>query len=169
MNGTLSLEQQQQLRCLLENGLPLTSRPYQVFAEQINSTEQAVIAHVQGLAEQGLFRRFGIVVKHRALGINANVMLVMDIEDERVHQLGEALGKAPGVNLCYRRPRRPGWPYNLFCMVHGRDRQAVEAHVAELLEQHDLLKRPHHLLFSIHAFKQRGARYSQPEQSNGCI
>ncbi|HAB90729.1 MAG TPA: AsnC family protein, partial [Pseudomonas sp.] len=44
--STLSLEQQQQLRRLLENGLPLTSRPYQTFAEQINSTEQAVIEHV---------------------------------------------------------------------------------------------------------------------------
>lgn len=167
MSDTLSPEQQQQLRRLLENGLPLVSRPYHAFAQQINSTEHAVIAHVQGLAEQGLFRRFGIVVKHRALGINANVMLVLDIEDERVHQLGTALGQAAGVNLCYRRPRRPDWPYNLFCMVHGRDRQAVEAHVFELLEQHDLLQRPHHLLFSTRAFKQRGARYSQPEQSNG--
>lgn len=161
MTSTLSLEQQQQLRRLLENGLPLTSRPYQAFAEQINSTEQAVIEHVEDLSQQGLFRRFGIVVKHRALGINANVMLVMDIEDERVHQIGEALGEAPGVNLCYRRPRRPGWPYNLFCMVHGRDRQAVEAHVIELLAQHNLQQRPHHLLFSTHAFKQRGGRYNQ--------
>lgn len=163
MTSTLSLEQQQQLRRLLENGLPLTARPYQVFAEQINSTEQAVIEHVRDLDAQGLFRRFGIVVKHRALGINANVMLVMDIEDERVHQVGEALGKAPGVNLCYRRPRRPNWPYNLFCMVHGRNRQAVEAHVAELLEKYDLHHRPHHLLFSTRAFKQRGARYSQTQ------
>lgn len=161
MSDGLTLEQQQQLRRLLEHGLPLTSRPYQVLAEQINSTEQVVLQHVQDLDAQGLFRRFGIVVKHRALGINANVMLVMDIEDERVHQVGAALGEAPGVTLCYRRPRRPGWPYNLFCMVHGRDRQAVEAHVAELLEQHNLLQRPHHLLFSTRAFKQRGARYSQ--------
>lgn len=161
MSDGLTLEQQQQLRRLLEHGLPLASRPYQVLAEQINSTEQAVLQHVQDLNAQGLFRRFGIVVKHRALGINANVMLVMDIEDERVHQVGAALGEAPGVNLCYRRPRRPGWPYNLFCMIHGRDRQAVEAHVAELLEQHNLLQRPHHLLFSTRAFKQRGARYSQ--------
>lgn len=161
MTTSLSLEQQQQLRRLLENGLPLVSRPYQAFAEQINSTEQAVLKHVHNLDAQGLFRRFGIIVKHRALGINANVMLVIDVDDKHVHQVGEALGKAPGVNLCYRRPRRPNWPYNLFCMVHGRNRQAVEAHVTELLEQHGLLHRPHHLLFSTRAFKQRGARYSQ--------
>lgn len=96
MSDGLTLEQQQQLRRLLEHGLPLTSRPYQVLAEQINSTEQVVLQHVQDLNAQGLFRRFGIVVKHRALGINANVMLVMDIEDERVHQVGAALGEAPG-------------------------------------------------------------------------
>ncbi|MCK7466867.1 MAG: hypothetical protein MZU91_01120 [Desulfosudis oleivorans] len=31
---------------------------------------------------------------------------------------------------CYRRPRHlPDWPYNLFAMVHGRDRAEVEAKV----------------------------------------
>src|SRR5690554_993992 len=166
MTSTLSLEQQQQLRRLLENGLPLTSRPYQAFAEQINSTEQAVIEHVKDLDQQGLFRRFGIVVKHRALGINANCMLVLDIPDGQVDMIGEILASSPGVDLCYQRPRRSNWPYNLFCMVHGRCREAVTRHVARLLAQHDLAQRPHHLLFSTRAFKQRGARYSMPEVGN---
>ena len=34
--------------------------------------------------------------------------------------------RLPCVTLCYRRPRRlPAWPYNLFCMIHGRDRATV--------------------------------------------
>src|SRR3546814_17238132 len=64
--------------------------------------------------EEGLFRRFGLVLKHRALGFRANAMLVMDIPDAQVDEVGRRLGQAAGVNLCYQRPRRlPQWPYNL--------------------------------------------------------
>ena len=48
--------------------------------------------------------------------------------DERVADAGRLLAELPFVTLCYRRPRRlPVWPYNLFCMIHGRDRATVEA------------------------------------------
>jgi len=167
MTQALSPTQEQQLLALLEQGLPLVPRPYHALAEQIQVSETQVVNTVQGWQEQGLFRRFGIVVKHRALGINANCMLVLDIPDEHVDAIGAQLAQAPGVNLCYRRPRRDNWPYNLFCMVHGRCREAVTAHVHQLLQQFDLTERPHHLLFSTRAFKQRGARYTMPEVLHG--
>ena len=44
----------------------------------------------------------------------------------QVAAIGALLGAEAGVTLCYRRPRNlPTWPYNLFTMVHGRDRAAV--------------------------------------------
>lgn len=167
MTQALSASQTQQLLALLEQGLPLVSRPYQALADQIQVSEAQVIAKVKDWQEQGLFRRFGIVVKHRALGINANCMLVLDVPDDQVDEIGAQLAQAPGVNLCYRRPRRDNWNYNLFCMVHGRCREAVTEHVHQLLRQFDLTERPHHLLFSTRAFKQRGARYTMPEVNHG--
>ncbi|MBE0981606.1 AsnC family protein, partial [Escherichia coli] len=48
------------------------------------------------------------------------------------------------VSLCYRRPRRlPMWPYNLFCMIHGRERGEVERQIEALLERHALRQTPH--------------------------
>lgn len=157
----LGNSQQIELRRLLERGLPLTPRPYQHLADQIGASEQAVLEQVRHWGEDGLFRRVGLVLHHRALGFRANAMLVMDIADERVDSIGEQLSRAPGINLCYQRPRRlPHWPFNLFCMVHGRERTAVQAHIAELLAQHDLSEVPHRLLFSTRAFKQRGGRFT---------
>lgn len=160
--------QQKALRALLERGLSLVEQPWQQLAGQIGCSEQQVLEQAQRWQDEGLFRRFGLVLKHRALGIDANVMLVMDIDDAEVDALGQRLGRAAGVNLCYRRPRRPPhWNFNLFCMIHGRNRAAVEARVAELLEEHGLSRRPHQLLFSTRAFKQRGARYSLSEPQHG--
>jgi hypothetical protein len=62
--------------------------------------------------------------------------------------------------LCYRRERRlPAWRYNLYCMIHGRDRVQVLAQIAAMDARLDLVGYPYEVLFSRHCFKQRGARY----------
>ncbi|MCQ4285852.1 AsnC family protein [Pseudomonas stutzeri] len=171
MTGTLDHSQAMQLRSLLEAGLPLAARPYRMLAERIGASEQAVLEQVRHWSEDGLFRRVGLVLKHRALGFRANAMLVLDIADDQVDEVGRRLGQAAGINLCYQRPRRlPDWPYNLFCMVHGREREQVCQLIENLLAEHGLSEVPHRLLFSTRAFKQCGGRYAPSvtaEQAHG--
>ncbi|MCW3149788.1 AsnC family protein [Stutzerimonas stutzeri] len=171
MNGCLNELQAMHLRRLLEAGLPLVARPYQQLAEQIGSSEAQVLAQIQHWQDDGLFRRVGLVLKHRALGFSANAMLVLDIPDADVDEVGRRLGQAAGVNLCYQRPRRlPQWPYNLFCMVHGREREQVCQVIEALLAANGLSEVPHQLLFSTRAYKQCGGRYAPPlakEVANG--
>lgn len=164
MNGALDQTQALQLRRLLEAGLPLAARPYQVLAEQLGARESQVLEQMRHWQQAGLFRRVGLVLKHRALGYRANAMLVLDIPDEQVEAVGQRLARAAGVNLCYQRPRRlPHWRYNLFCMVHGREREQVCQLIAALLAEQGLSEVPHRLLFSTRAFKQCGGRYAPRE------
>lgn len=163
MNNALSERQSLALRRLLETGLPLTPRPFQALAGQIKAREEQVLEQMRQWHQEGLFRRVGLVVNHRALGFAANAMLVLDVPDALVDEVGRRLGQAPGISLCYQRPRRlPQWQYNLFCMIHGRQRDRVQAQVKALLEQHLLDDLPHELLFSSHLFKQCGGRYAPP-------
>ena len=53
----------------------------------------------------------------------------------------------------------PDWQYNLFCMIHGRDRGAVARQVEALARELDIAKVPREVLFSGRRFKQRGADY----------
>lgn len=167
----LSKQQRLQLCRLLEEGLPLVPRPYLLLAQQLGTEEQAVLAQVRTWQDEGLFRRVGLVLRHRALGYAANAMLVLDIPDAMVDEVGERLGRIEGINLCYRRPRRlPHWSYNLFCMVHGREREQVVAWIEAMLLREGLAERPHRLLFSTRAFKQCGGRYAAlaaPEMAHG--
>jgi len=144
----------------IQDGLPLQPRPYACVARQIGCAEGEVLDAIAALRADGRIRRFGVVVRHRALGWRANAMVVWDVPDARVDELGERLGRAAPVTLCYQRPRRPpDWPYNLFSMVHGRDRDAVHAQVDELALRAGAAGLPRELLFSSRCFKQRGARY----------
>ncbi|MNQ01139.1 MULTISPECIES: Lrp/AsnC family transcriptional regulator [unclassified Pseudomonas] len=161
MKAQLNPKQALALRRHLEGGLPLVARPYQALAERINADENQVLAQMRQWQEQGLFRRVGLVLNHRALGFTANAMLVLDVPDALIDEVGQRLGRASGITLCYQRPRRlPQWRYNLFCMVHGRQRDRVEAQIQALLEEHLLSDLPHQLLFSTHAFKQCGGRFA---------
>jgi DNA-binding Lrp family transcriptional regulator len=145
---------------LLQDGLPLVRRPFRHLAEALGISEEAVLGRLEAWRACGIVKRFGVVVRHHELGYAANAMLVHDVPDHLVGEVGRRLGTLPAVTLCYRRPRvLPDWPYNLFCMIHGRLRHEVEAEIAALRRAHGLEDLPHAVLFSRTRFKQRGACY----------
>jgi len=153
-------ESDNRLIAAIQDGLPLSSRPWAEVGERIGMDEGEVIRRVKALQEQGYIKRFGLVVRHHELGYNANAMVVWDVPDERVAEVGEALGRQRCVTLCYQRPRRlPHWPYNLFCMIHGKDRQRVLDYIDQVTEELGLQEIPKEVLFSGRRFKQRGAKY----------
>jgi DNA-binding Lrp family transcriptional regulator len=144
----------------IQSGLPLVSHPYAEIGKRIGMSEAEVITRLSILLRAGVIKRLGVVVRHRKLGYCANAMVVWDVPDEQVASVAKLLGQFDFVTLCYRRARYlPDWPYNLFCMIHGKDRNRVLNKLDELIEQCDLSHIPHQVLFSRHCFKQRGAIY----------
>lgn len=147
----------------IQGGLPLVPKPYAAIGREIGLTEAEVVQRIAALIADGAIRRFGVVVRHRELGYRANAMVVWDVPDDQVSALGRCFSRFGFVTLCYRRPRHlPDWRYNLFCMIHGQDRDAVLGHVAHLVETCGLHHIPHEVLFSRRRFKQRGALYQFP-------
>ncbi len=144
----------------IQCGLPLVSRPYAEIAQAIGMTETEVIERVSSLRERGLIKRMGVIVRHHELGYRTNAMVVWDIPDQRVSELGQCMGCFEFVTLCYRRPRcLPDWPYNLFTMIHGHNRDEVMDKVHFLIRRCQLQDISYDVLFSGRRFKQRGAVY----------
>jgi DNA-binding Lrp family transcriptional regulator len=140
-------------------GLPLVPAPYQRVALDLGLSQAEVIAHLAKMLGDGRIRRIGAVVRHRRLGYEANAMVVWDVPDERVAALGHELARDPAVTLCYRRARSaPEWPYNLYCMVHGRRRSRVLYDVKRITGLH-AAGFPRAVLFSNRCFAQRAASY----------
>ncbi len=145
----------------IQDGLPLVSRPYALVAQRAHMSELQVMARLQAMILGNVIKRFGVVVRHHELGFRANAMAVWDVPDEQVSELGRCLSRYPFITLCYRRRRQlPQWRYNLYCMVHGRDRDTVRAHLQLLGDECGLNAYAHELLFSLRRFKQCGARYA---------
>ncbi|MGR9044106.1 MAG: siroheme decarboxylase subunit beta [Gammaproteobacteria bacterium] len=155
----------QQLIEAVQSGLPVCSRPYAAIGKQIAMSESEVIGRLARLKQQGLIKRLGVIVKHKRLGYRANAMVVWNIPDDRVTELGRRISRFDFVTLCYQRPRRlPEWPYNLFCMIHGKDRGTVLQQLESLSETCGLTAFDRDILFSRRCFKQRGALYQSSSQ-----
>jgi DNA-binding Lrp family transcriptional regulator len=150
----------------LEDGLECEPRPYATLGKRAGLDEQPVIDRLARWQAEGLIRRFGVVVRHHELGWRANAMVVWDVPDEIVARFGRQLAGAEGVTLAYRRARRrPAWPYNLFCMIHGTERREVNARIEALNRSLGLERYPHAVLFSRTRFKQSGPRYSATRET----
>jgi DNA-binding Lrp family transcriptional regulator len=154
----------------IQGGLPLVSRPYAVVGAQIGLSEAEVIARLGRLLDMGVIKRLGVVVRHRELGYRANGMVVWAVPEAQVRDLGRRLGELPFVTLCYRRlARPPQWPYNLYTMIHGRNRAEVLARVDQIIERYGLQGIRQETLFSARRFKQRGAHYGEPPHPSPAV
>jgi DNA-binding Lrp family transcriptional regulator len=141
----------------LQDGLELMARPFARLGERVGMGEAEVLRRVSGWIDEGMIKRFGVVVRHHELGYRANAMVVFDVPDAEVDRIGRQLAARPGVTLCYRRRRsQPDWPYNLYCMVHGRSREEAQPVIESLGQLAGVAGKA---LFSTRRFKQCGARY----------
>ncbi len=155
-----------QLIALIQHGLPIATRPYALIGEQLDLSEEQVIQRIALLKQTGLIKRLGVIVKHQRLGYKANAMIVMNVPDSRVKEKGEDISQFGFVNLCYQRPRQgEKWPYNLYCMIHGKSRNKVLQQLEQLMLSCELTDYQKEILFSRRCFKQRGAVYSASNQN----
>jgi len=153
------------LLAAIEDGLPLTPKPFAAIGEQLQMSEEEVISRFSQMQETGIISRFGLVLQHRPLGYRANAMVVWDVPDEDVDEVAGRIKRHDFVTLCYCRSRRaPLWQYNLYCMIHGRQRETVKSQIDQLKKSAGLEAYATKTLFSRRRFKQTGARFSRPPQ-----
>lgn len=144
-----------------QHGLPLSKRPYHDIAVRLDMAPQLIMQRIEEMLELGIIRRIGVVPNHYALGYHANGMSVWDIPDDKVQYFGEIIGKLDFVSHCYLRPRHPPhWPYNLFVMIHGRNRDVTEGMVRQIAELLGENNRGHDVLYSTKLLKKTGLRLS---------
>ncbi len=142
-----------------QEGLPLVPQPYHAVAERLGIAPDELMARLRRMQASGALRRIAAVPNHYALGYRFNGMTVWDIADEHIVEAGERVGALPFVSHCYQRPRHPPqWPYNLFAMVHARDRETADSLVERIAATLGDLSRGHEVLYSSRILKKTGLR-----------
>ncbi len=146
---------------VLQEDVPLTQRPFDLWAEQVGMTSEELIERAYDLKRRGIMRRFSAVLYHRKAGFRANAMGVWTVPEERADEVGDAFAQYQAVSHCYLRPTYEDWPYNIFSMVHGRSKEECEAVLDAMAEETGIRER--NSLYSTREYKKTRVRYFTPE------
>ncbi len=142
---------------MLQEDLPLVTQPFKVIAGEVGLTEEEVIAKIQEWAKKGTIRRFGAILRHREAGFRENAMVVWRVPAKHVEKVGKIMATFKEVSHCYERLTYPGWPYNLFTMIHGRTKEECEEVARKISKATDT--KDFKLLYSTREFKKVSMKY----------
>jgi len=146
----------------LQKDLKVIPEPFKEMAENLSITTTELFAKAKEYEKNGVMRRFAAILRHRDAGFSANGMVVWQVPDEKIDEIGYKLAAFPQVSHCYRRPVFSDWPFNLFSMIHARTLEAAEKIAVEMSEIVEI--KDYRILFSSREFKKERVKYF--EESN---
>ncbi|RUM31979.1 MAG: Lrp/AsnC family transcriptional regulator [Aquifex sp.] len=136
-----------------QKDIPLVERPFKEIAQKIGLEEGEVIEILKKLKEKKVMRRFSAILFHRRAGFKANGMAVWSVEQDKVEEIGRFLASFKAVSHCYERTTNGKWKYNLFSMIHGREKEEVLEFCKYVSREKGLVN--YKVLFSKREFKKK--------------
>lgn len=103
----------------LQGDIPVEPCPFAAIAARLGTSEGEVLRRVRSFWERGWLRRVAAVLYHQAAGFRGNAMVVWRVPPDQVERFGRLAATFPQVTHCYERAELPGFPYNVYTMVHG--------------------------------------------------
>ncbi len=123
----------QKLLARIEKGIPLIPEPFYEVAHELGITQKEVIARLNSLKKEGVIRKFGASIKPNNVGFSANALVAWKVPSHRIEEVGSQLSKLSGISHCYeRRPIRGRWEYNLYTVMHARERGCIQDTVNQI-------------------------------------
>ena len=117
---------------LLQDDLPLESRPFYVLAQQLHISEQEIVQRIIKMQQKGILRRWGAILRHQQAGYLANAMVAWQVEADQADEAGKMMAGFQEVSHCYLRKVPNSFAYNLFAMVHAHSESELEQLVRDI-------------------------------------
>ncbi|MEK6832329.1 MAG: Lrp/AsnC family transcriptional regulator, partial [Thermoproteota archaeon] len=141
----------------MQKDMEITDRPFLNSATKLGFTEDELFEKLKYYEDIGVMRRFAAILRHREVGFTANGMIVWNVPDDRISEVGSKLGAFPQVSHCYQRPTYPDWPYSVFSMIHCKSEE--EAGEMTKTIQNQININDYKILFSTREFKKTRVEY----------
>jgi len=115
------------LLAMVQEGFPLTARPFRDLGSSLGLNESEVMARLAGLQREGLVRRIGPILDLRKMG-RGGILAALKVPIEEADEAAEVINQYPEVSHNYLRPNESG--YNLWFTI-----SAHQERISEILEE----------------------------------
>jgi DNA-binding Lrp family transcriptional regulator len=141
----------------IQGDIPLTQDPYGDIAKRIGCSKDEILKRLENYSTRGIIKRIGAILNHRDSGYTENGMFTAVVPEEQIEIAGKKLTSLLNITHCYERKCYPEWPYNFYAMIHGKNKEEVEAIVNNFVNEMGI--KDYQILYSIEEFKKTSMKY----------
>ena len=141
----------------LQENISITANPYKEIADEFNMNEEELIHKVKVYNKCGILKRIGAILYHRKVGFNANAMVVWKIDEKDLDRVGGYMASISEVSHCYERKPCSSWDYNLYTMIHEKDRESCNKIIDNIA--YTVGAKDYRILYSTKELKKTSMKY----------
>ncbi|WP_160690858.1 Lrp/AsnC family transcriptional regulator [Clostridium sp. C2-6-12] len=141
----------------LQENISITENPYKEIADEFSLSEDELIGKIKSYNKSGILKRIGAILYHRKAGFNANAMVVWKIEDNNLDEVGKYIASIDKVSHCYERKPCSAWNYNLYTMIHEKDRESCDKVIKSIAD--NIRVKDYKVLYSTKELKKTSMKY----------
>ena len=120
-------DRDKEMIAVLQDGLPITSRPFAVIADFLDWSEEEVLERLDGLVSSGHIRKVGAVINSKKIGA-VSTLAALDVPEDRIDEAAAIINAYPGVTHNYLREGHP----NMWFTLTERGPELLEANLTRI-------------------------------------
>lgn len=124
----------------IQYGMPMSRSPYRDLSKNIGISVAQLLETLRQWKAEKKIRRLGAIVNHFQMGHGVGAMVVWNVPDDKIDQVGELFASFPKVSHAYQRPSNKQWPYNLYTMVHASDESELDTAIETMTRKSGIQK-----------------------------
>jgi len=139
-------DRDKEMLAALQEGLPLTSRPFAVIADMLDWSEAEVLERLEALVVSGHVRKVGAFLNSKKLGA-ASTLAAVDVPEDRIDEVADLINAYHGVTHNYLREGHP----NIWFTMTEREADTLKSNLDEIEREvgADVLRMPATRMFKI--------------------
>ncbi len=113
----------------IQSDFPITTRPFQIIADQIGITEQEVLTRIYQLKKKKIIRRIGGNFVPEKLGF-VSTLCAAKVPEDKIDEFSNIVNQYPGVTHNYLRDN----PYNIWFTFITASIEEIEKNLIQISE-----------------------------------
>lgn len=134
---------------LVQNGLPVESRPFLTIGKKLEITEEEVISRLEKLKRETFIRRIGGIFDSKKLGY-VSTLCAISVPEERIEDVSEVINGYEEVTHNYIRNHH----YNMWFTIIAQSKEKIDEVIRDIkskAEINKIINLPSVKLFKIRA------------------